>query len=417
MNDYDIAIKENFDLFDAPTRRMIVALERDENTQMLNALSNSLYKKITSDMGKIDFGSIPRSRGDITKVEKFDDTEECLIIIKNLVQQYKQDTTIVDTVLEAVTNIKQRRQAFTKGFATNNPLVTSIYNLNVLAIEDSVSFLVAVCIQYIKDPDTKSISIALDKVAYYNTKNNVIYEQLELFNDSCANGNIDKVLNSVSVAKEDFNEYDDIAIVAKVDDRPDREVDVPTPIQPNIKDVPDPNADVVQEEEPETDAIGTGSTPATPDAVASQDIAVNGACQATNEIGVFSGIAIASAAISLVPLMIKYLRHLVYFFINANLKFADNLEVQANLIEMNAYNLQTSEYVNDGIDDKDRAKIVKKQLKVADKLKKWSNKVAMIFNKSNKKARERAKAEEKKYTADDLRDELPADIYNKSILF
>ena len=70
LNDYDQVIKENFNLFDAPTRRMIVALEDSEQTQMLNALSNSLYKKITSDMNKIDFGSIPRSRGDITKVEK-----------------------------------------------------------------------------------------------------------------------------------------------------------------------------------------------------------------------------------------------------------------------------------------------------------------------------------------------------------
>ena len=72
LNDYDIIIKENFNLFDAPTRRMIVALDEKEQTQLLSALSNSLYKKITSDMDKIDFGTIPRSRGDITKVERFD---------------------------------------------------------------------------------------------------------------------------------------------------------------------------------------------------------------------------------------------------------------------------------------------------------------------------------------------------------
>ena len=427
LNDYDIIIKENFNLFDAPTRRMIVALDEKEQTQLLSALSNSLYKKITSDMDKIDFGTIPRSRGDITKVERFDDTEECLAIMKKLVQEYRQDTTIVDTVLEAVTNIKQRKNIFMKGFATNNSLVTSIYNLIVLAIEESVSFLVSVCIQYIKDPETKSMSMALNKVAYYNTKNNVVYEQLVSFNESCANGNMDKVLNGVMAnANPIKEEYDDIAIVAKIDNAPDREVDMPSPIQHNVKDVPDPNADVVQEEEPETDTVTAGnSSPATPDAVASDDIAVNGSCQATNEsiigtIGTVTTVVGATVAVvKLIPIAINLVRHLVYFFLYSVFKFSDTLDVQAQALEMNAYALQNSEYTDDNdLDDKQKATIARKQLKVADTLKKWSNKIAMAFNKSDKKTRDRVAKEDKtRYTADSLRDELPADIYNKSVLF
>lgn len=423
LNDYDQVIKENFNLFDAPTRRMIVALEDSEQTQMLNALSNSLYKKITSDMNKIDFGSIPRSRGDITKVEKFEDTEECLNILKKLVQEYRQDTTIVDTVLEAITNIKQRKPQFMKGFATRNPLITSIYNLNVLAIEDSVSFLISVCIQYIKDPQTNTMRVAFDKVSYYNSKNNVIYEQLFSFNEACVNGNMDKVLNSVTTTGNGRGlkeAYEDIAIIAKVDGEPDRQIDIPgDPIEPNFKDVPNPNASVVQEEEPEEDAVGaTDSTPATPDAVSSADVAINDKVSANESgIGVGAALFITSLPI-LIPTLINGLRFLIYFFINAGLKFADTLEVQANLIQLNAYSLQTSEYVDDGIEDKDRAVIVKKQLDVANKLKKWSNKIAMIFNKSNKKAKDQATKEmQDKYTAEDLKNDLPADIYNKSVLF
>ena len=173
----------------------------------------------------------------------------------------------------------------------------------------------------------------------------------------------------------------------------------------------------MQEEEPEEDAVGIGSTPATPDAISSDDMAVNGSCQSTNE-GITAVFGVTAAIIGLVPLLIKSLRYLIYFFINAGLKFSDTLEVQANLIEMNAYNLQMSEYVDDGFDDKKRSTIVKKQLKVANNLKKWANKIAMVFNKSNKKTRDRVDKEDKtKYTVDDLKNDLPADIYNKSVLF
>ena len=50
LNDYDVIIKEHFDLFDAPTRRLIVSLEDGEQTQMLSALSNALYQGISVDL-------------------------------------------------------------------------------------------------------------------------------------------------------------------------------------------------------------------------------------------------------------------------------------------------------------------------------------------------------------------------------
>ena len=182
LNSYDKLINEHFDLFDAPTRKCIISLDETEQTQMLDALSNALYEKICGNINKIDFGSIPRSRGDITKVEKFSDTEECLLIMRKLVEEYRQSPAVVDAVIGAVENIKLRKAKFMKAFALNNKFVQNFYNLMVLAILQSVSFLITVCIQYVKDPDTKSIEVALDKTAYYNTKDYVLYQQIENFN-------------------------------------------------------------------------------------------------------------------------------------------------------------------------------------------------------------------------------------------
>ena len=77
MTDYDQLISEYFDLSDVATRQMIVSVNEDnQQTQLLNALSSALYDKIVAKVDKIDFGTIPRSRGDITKIEGFEQTME-----------------------------------------------------------------------------------------------------------------------------------------------------------------------------------------------------------------------------------------------------------------------------------------------------------------------------------------------------
>ena len=101
----------------------------------------------------------------------------------------------------------------------------------------------------------------------------------------------------------------------------------------------------------------------------------------------------------------------------STLKISDSLDVQAHFIELNAYNLQTSSSEEDGIDDKKRKKIVDKQMKIADNLKRKANAIALIFNKSNKKANDEIAKDFKKTTIEDLKDEVPVDIYNKSVLF
>ena len=42
---------------------------------------------------------------DITKVEGFANTEECINIIRKLVIEYKQNPSVVDVVINAISNI------------------------------------------------------------------------------------------------------------------------------------------------------------------------------------------------------------------------------------------------------------------------------------------------------------------------
>lgn len=215
LNDFNQMIRENFDLSDDKTRRLIVTLEDADQSQVLTALASALYDKIVQKVDKVDFGTIPRSRGDITKVDGFENTVECLNIMRRLVIEYKENPQIIDNVITAIENVKTRKGMFMKAFAMNVELPMLFYNLIVLSIEQSVSFLIAVCIQYIKDPASGTMSAALDKVSYNNCQDNLLYDQLVSFNKSCSSkefdNSMDQVIKNAGKLHESFTGNDDCA--------------------------------------------------------------------------------------------------------------------------------------------------------------------------------------------------------------
>ena len=109
------------------------------------------------------------------------------------------------------------------------------------------------------------------------------------------------------------------------------------------------------------------------------------------------------------------MRSIAYFFGNSVVKFSDCVAVQSQFIEANAYKLQFSD--NSKLDDKKKAKVVQKQLKVAKALKSIANKFAINDKTATKKAKDLQKREEKQLKIEDIKDELPSDIYAKSVLF
>lgn len=420
LNEYQRIIREHFDISDTYTRKTIIALEDSQQNQLLNSLANALYEKVVGKVDKIDFGTIPKSRGDITKVEGFDNTVECLNIIRNMVVEYKEDTGIVDTVLSTINYIKQMKTTFMKCFSLNINFGITLYNLIVMTIEQSVSFLIAVTIQYIKDPSTQSVESALDKAAYNNTKDNMLYQQLVNFNKACASGEVDQILRDIIKNGGKITEGLDVSGI----DNPETGVNtininvggggqagsnvkIKKPGAQNTvsyEDNSDDNDDINNQEDPEeceptpTMAIN-GGTDAT---VPGSDFDIE---QPVEEIGVGTLVA---AGVAVAPLVVKYtykgvklligylipmMRNITYFVLNSVVSFSDSLAVQAQLIEMNAYKLQYST-TSDLSDDK-KKKVVEKQLKIAAKLKSISSKFAIDQKKAKKEA-EKMVEEDKK---------------------
>ncbi len=204
LNEYNSIIREYFDFSDRQTTKFIKYInESDQQSQLLSALASALYEKIVTESDKIDFGSIPRSRGDITKVDGYNNTVECVNIIRRIVTEYKEDTSIIDIELTAIDNMKSLRPIFIKAFNNNASFAMMYYNIITATIQHSVSFLIAVAIQFVKDPNNKNIHMALDKAAYKDAESNVMLEQLAKMNKSYASGELEKILReSVSGIRE-----------------------------------------------------------------------------------------------------------------------------------------------------------------------------------------------------------------------
>ena len=96
------AMNTYFDNSDNKTRNVLLAVnEADQNTVMVS-LANRLYAHIVEKIDDIDFGTIPNSKGDITKVDNYDKLVDCVGIITEILQQYHQDVTPASTISLAI---------------------------------------------------------------------------------------------------------------------------------------------------------------------------------------------------------------------------------------------------------------------------------------------------------------------------
>lgn len=205
--DYIDIIDRSYDLSDSRTRKKLLYCTEDSKINSLEYLANKLYGFIKQKVDDIDFGTIPKSKGDITKIENYDNLIECIDTIKKMVVEYKQPTYIIDEVSTAINNIQSRKRMFEKSFGMNIEFPVMIYNSTVLSCVSSVSLLITSCIAYVKDGRSTTFEASFNKAAYVKSKDHVLYKYIKGFNDICKNGSFDKLVNecnknNVKVAKE-----------------------------------------------------------------------------------------------------------------------------------------------------------------------------------------------------------------------
>ena len=194
---FERVISENFDIEDDYTRKTLLAIDEADQNKVLDSLTSKLYKSIMDKVYDIDFSGVTETKGDITTLQNYDQMLECINVIKSILIEYHQDTKHPDTILTAISNVRERKDLFAKGFNLDMDLPILLYNTIVLAIVSSVSLIISTSIEFIKDAGDQSYSIKFDKVAYAKTGQSLLFDNLNKFNKACSSGEVDKALTHV----------------------------------------------------------------------------------------------------------------------------------------------------------------------------------------------------------------------------
>ena len=133
------------------------------------------------------------------------------------------------------------------------------------------------------------------------------------------------------------------------------------------------------------------------DEVVNQVISMN-AKQFTG--GIVTILGGGAAMVAIISLVVPMLRELVFFFYNAKQSVSDFFAVQADLLEVNANNVQ---YKSE-IPDEKKSKIADRQNKIAGKFRNVSNVFAIKMKKAQKDADDSITKEKKKYKISDISD-------------
>lgn len=203
---YNALVKEHFDITDRETRKILVTINEADQNQVMGNLAAKLYDAIVKKVTDIDFGQIPVSRGDITKIPNYLDMVSCLTTIRDMMVESKQSTGSADIIFLAIENMKKYQKIWEKGYVLENEMVIVFYNTIALSIVSAISLLTSATIEFVKNPQSDVIDIELAKVANHKTKDNLLFKNLDKFNKACRKGDIEKIFNDVLRAQRQLKE-------------------------------------------------------------------------------------------------------------------------------------------------------------------------------------------------------------------
>lgn len=364
--EYMQIISESYDLSDYNTKKKLLFCNEAKRIDNLEHIVNNLYLHIKSNVSGIDFGTIPRSKGVVTRIDNYANILDCINSVHELVFTYKERTDIPDALSTALANIQQRERLFTKAFALNIEFPIMIYNMTVLAVVSSVSLLLSGTVEYVKNGHD-SFAVSFDKVGYTKSRDHVLYQYVTQFNRNCDNGTLDKLMNeciknNLTPVSEASEEY----------------------VEEGFKDVASAAFDAAK-------AFAGGK--AAYDAVKGTGLV--GALMKSKPLRVVTFIiATGFAAITI----IKFLAKASFFIMSASLKFSDWIEVQATYLQINAENLK---YRDDPKGDSHRKQVYQNQMKWVARFKKLANFVDLTKSKADKKTKDAEDDYRNRRTGDD----------------
>ena len=347
--EYMQIVSETYDLSDYATKKNLLFCNEAKRIDNLEHIVGNLYMHIKSNVAGIDFGTIPKSKGVVTRIDNYANLLDCINSVHELVYNYKERTDIPDALSTALANLQQRERVFTKAFALNIEFPIMIYNMTVLAVVSSVSLLLSSTVEYVKNGHD-SFAVSFDKTGYTKSRDHVLYQYVTQFNRNCDNGTLDKLMNDC--IKNNLTPMSESAELEPVDE--------------GLKEVIGTVGDIVGMAGGAATAVKVGKA-----AMNFKPLKI-----------VVMIIAAGFAIVSFVKLVCKA----AFWIMSTRMKISDWFEIQATYLQINAENLR---YRDDRKDSDDHRKSVyQRQMKWVDRFKKLANFFALKDSKATKETEE-----------------------------
>lgn len=187
-------VSEYMDITDYKTNTRLYNLDEAEQNTVLLSLTNKLYQMIVAKIDDIEKGDIPKSRGDITRLPKYNQLKECAKTLTNIFEQYKEDTAPVKVIENAIDNLEDNSDVFVQSYMAKVDFGIMLYESVTLAVIGSLSYMIACCIEYVKDPKNDGLTIVMDKTGVAKVKEHLLYENLVKFNEACRTNDIENAI-------------------------------------------------------------------------------------------------------------------------------------------------------------------------------------------------------------------------------
>lgn len=353
-------VTEEYDLSDYATKKKVLFCNEANKTANIEHIVTRLYQHIRTNITDIDFGTIPKSKGIITKIENYDQIVDCLNTINDLVKEYKDPTDTVKEISSAIANIQNRENDFVKAFTLDIEFPMMMYNMTVLSIVSATSLLITSSIEFIKNGHD-SFTAAFDKSGYSRTKDHMLFEYITQFNRNCANGVIDKLIKEC--IKNNITSTNESSII--------------------LNEEPGDLVDIIH-------ALRKQATPMTALALS---VALPGPFQL---VGIVIAIGIAGF------MFLRILSKCIMFYLSIRMKVSDWFATQAEFLQINAENLK---YRDDEKGAKHKQEVYKKQMKWVERFNKIANKIAIKDTKARKEAEQEEEKSRKRTYEDDHKEE------------
>lgn len=371
--DYMQIVSEAYDLSDPYIKKKVIFCNEAKRQENIENIVGRLYTHIKNDVTGIDFGTIPRSKGIITKIDNYNGLIDCINSIHDLVKSYNQPTKSVDELTTAINNIKNRERVFTKAFTLNIEFPIMLYNMTVTAIVSATSLLMSSSVEFIKNGHD-SFTTSLDKVGYVKSKDHLMIEYVSQFNRNCANGTIDKLVNSC--IKNNITNTNESTVV-------------------DAQGVKSVNEGIFWKDNPDGTKSPTAATAITGVIMGAGAKYVIPAIT-SSPLGIFIT-AVIGAGITAVLFLFLF-RKVAFFVLKTRMDISDWFEIQANFLQINAENLK---YRDDPKGDEHKKKVYDAQMKWVDRFKKIANKLALTDSKARRETDDNEKNESHNHYDDD----------------